>query len=145
MTDGYEYLEREHRSVEAMFEKYREQPDDAIAHRIAEELTLHTHVEETALYPQLRRYVDGGDDLATTAEDEHAVLKSQIARLYEAPPDDLRPLMQELERNVSDHVREEEETIFPAMRECGVDADALGRALESAQGEAPVRSSGEVG
>jgi hypothetical protein len=30
------------------------------------------------------------------------------------------------------------------MRECGVDADALGRAVERARSEAPVRSSGEV-
>jgi hemerythrin superfamily protein len=145
MADGYGLLERQHRDVEAMFEKYREEPDDATAHRIAEALTLHTHIEETALYPQLRRYVDGGDNLATVAEDEHATVKSQIARLYEAPPVDVRPLMEEIERNVSDHVREEEESIFPAMRESGVDADALGRALESAQGEAPSRSSGEVG
>jgi hemerythrin superfamily protein len=146
MSDGYEFLTREHRQVESMFQQYRQQPDDALAHRIAEALTLHTEAEEAALYPQLRKYVDGGDDLAADAEDEHATVKSQIARLYEAPPTDLVALMGEIEQNVADHVRREEQEIFPAMRESGVDGDGLARALERAQGEAPSRSSsGNVG
>ena len=145
MADGYEFLTREHRNVESMFEQYRRQPDDALAHRIAEALTLHTAAEEAALYPQLRKYVDGGDDLASEAEYENATVKSQIARLYEAPPTDLAPLVRQIEQNVADHVRREEQEIFPAMRESGVDADGLARALERAQGEAPTRSSGNVG
>ena len=145
MSDGYEFLTREHRQVEAMFEQYRQQPDDALARRIAEALTLHAQAEEAALYPQLRKYVDGGDDLAAEAEYEHATVKSQIARLYEAPPPELAPLIREIEQNVADHVRHEEAEIFPAMRDSRVDADDLARALERAQGEAPSRSSGSVG
>jgi hemerythrin superfamily protein len=145
MSDGYEFLTREHRQIEAMFEQYRQQPDDALARRIAEALTLHTEAEETALYPQLRKYVDGGDDLADEAEYEHATVKSQIARLYEAPPADLAALVRGIEQNVGDHVKREEQEIFPAMRESGVDADGLARALERSQGEAPSRSSGSVG
>ena len=145
MADGYDFLAQEHRRLEAMFERYRQQPDDALARRIAEALTLHAQAEEAALYPQLRRYVDGGDDLAAEAEYEHATVKSQIARLYESPPPDLAPLVQGIETNVADHVRSEEAEIFPAMRESGVDGDALARGLERAQGEAPSRSSGGVG
>jgi hemerythrin superfamily protein len=145
MADGYEFLKREHRNVESMFEEYRQHPDDALARRIAEALTLHTEAEEAALYPQLRKYVDGGDDLAADAEYEHATVKSQIARLYEAPPIDLAPVLREIEQNVASHVRREEDEIFPAMQESGVDADGLARALERAQGEAPSRSSGNVG
>ncbi len=145
MSDGFEFLTREHRQVEAMFEQYRQHPDDALAHRIAEALTLHTEAEEAALYPQLRKYVDDGDDLAAEAQYEHATVKSQIARLYEAPPPDLAPLVRAIAQNVADHVRREEQEIFPAMRESGVDADGLARALERAQGEATSRSSGGVG
>ena len=136
MADGYELLSREHRQVEALFEEYRRQPDDALARRIAEALTLHTEAEEAALYPQLRKYVDDGDDMAAEAEYEHATVKSQIARLYEAPPADLAPLVRHIEQNVSEHVRREEEEIFPAMRDSGVDGDGLARGLERAQGEA---------
>jgi len=145
MADGYEFLAQEHRRLEAMFERYRQQPDDALARRIAEALTLHAQAEEAALYPQLRRYVDGGDDLAADAEYEHATVKSQIARLYEAPPPDLAPLVRAIAQNVADHVRREETEIFPAMRESGVDADSLARALERAEGDAPSRSARGVG
>jgi hemerythrin superfamily protein len=140
MPDGYEFLTREHRNIEAMFEQYRQHPDDALARRIAETLTLHTEAEEAALYPQLRKYVDGGDDLAAEAQYEHATVKTQIARLYDAPPADLTPLVRAIARNVADHVRSEERDIFPAMREAGVDADGLARAIERAQNEAASRS-----
>ena len=145
MSDGYESLTREHRQIESMFEQYGQQPDDALAHQIARALTLHTEAEEAALYPLLRKYVDGGDDLAGESEYEHATVKSQIARLYEAPPADLAPLVEEMQRNVADHVRREEAEIFPAMRDSGVDGDALARGLERAQGEAPSHSSGGIG
>jgi hemerythrin superfamily protein len=145
MSDGYELLTREHRQVEAMFEQYRQQPDDALARRIAEAITLHTEAEEAALYPQLRKYVDDGDDIAAEAEYEHATVKSQIARLYEAPPADLVPLMRGIMQNVADHVRREEAEIFPAMRESGVDGESLARALERAHGEATSRGSRGVG
>ena len=144
MADGYEFLTREHREIEAMFEQYRQNPDDALARGIAEALTLHATAEEGALYPQLRKYVDDGDDLAAVAEAEHATVKSQIARLYEAPPDDLAPLMREIERNVTEHVRREEDELFPAMRDAGIDADSLARSLQQIEGEAPMRSSGGV-
>ena len=145
MPDGYEFLTREHRNIESMFEEYRQRPDDALARRIAEALTLHTEAEEAALYPQLRKYVDGGDDLAAEAQYEHATVKSQIARLYQAPPPDLAPLVRAIAQNVADHVRREEREIFPAIRESGVDADVLGRALERAESEASSRSSRRAG
>ena len=54
-------------------------------------------------------------------------------------------LVQSLRNTVEDHVREEEESIFPTMRELGVDAEKLGRDLEAAKGEAVTRSRGTVG
>ena len=44
----------------------------------------------------MRRYVDGGDDLADVAEQEHAVAKSIIARIYDSPPGQLFDLVTEL-------------------------------------------------
>jgi hypothetical protein len=48
-------------------------------------------------------------------------------------------------QNVATHVRREEEEIFPAMRESGVDAECLGRALERSERTAPSPSSGGGG
>ena len=134
--DGFELLEREHREVEERFERYASAPDDAIARDICERLALHTDIEERALYPALRRFVDGGDDLADRAQQEHAAVKLLIARAYEAPPDDPGPLMQEIRENVERHVQEEEQELFPEMRDSRVDPNELGDRLEAAKRDA---------
>jgi hemerythrin superfamily protein len=135
-VNGFEVLTAQHREVEALFVRYAGEPDDATARRICEMVTRHTELEEQALYPELRRLVDSGDDFADQAEAEHALARTIIARIYDSPPDDLRPVVQELERTVSAHVRDEEDRLFPAMIEVGVDADKLASKLGAATGAA---------
>jgi hemerythrin superfamily protein len=132
VADGFEYLAEQHRELEQLFRRYAEGPDDAIAREICAALTAHAAVEEQALYPELRRIVDGGDDLADDAEAQHGVAKTIIARIYDSPPEDLLPLVEELERDVTAHVRFEEDELFPAMAESGVDADQLDTRLRAA-------------
>ena len=139
MADGFEVLSAQHREVERLFDQFVAAPDDAIAREICEKLTVHAEIEEKALYPEMRRLVDDGDDLADEAEAEHGVAKTIIARLYDSPPEDLRPLIDELQRIVTAHVKSEEERLFPVMAESGVDADALARRLETASSEVSAR------
>ena len=131
MTDGFDLLEAEHRRIDALFENFLHDNDDAIADEICEALTLHALVEEAALYPALRRYVDDGDDLADDAAQEHAVVKTLIARIYDVPRASLLDVVTQMRRDVEAHVRNEQSTLFPAMRDSGVDAEVLGAALES--------------
>ena len=93
MPDGFEMLQDDHRKVERLFETYLHDNEDSVAREICEQLTLHTQVEEAALYPALRRNVDGGDDLADVAEQEHSAVKTLIARIYDAPPEGLLDLV----------------------------------------------------
>jgi hemerythrin superfamily protein len=123
-------LQDDHRKVERLFETYLHDTEDSVAREICEQLTLHAQVEEAALYPALRRNVDGGDDLADIAEQEHAAVKTLIARIYDAPPEGLLDLVAELRREVDHHVEQEESTLFPEMREAGVDAGLLGAEIE---------------
>ncbi|HEV2641593.1 MAG TPA: hemerythrin domain-containing protein [Candidatus Elarobacter sp.] len=132
MANGFEVLCAQHREVEELFGRYANGADDAVAREICEALTRHADLEERAVYPQLRRLVDDGDDLADEAEAEHGVAKTIIARIYDSPPEDLRPLVDELQRVVSAHVRVEEESTFPAMVESGVDPDELATKLHAA-------------
>jgi len=145
MTDLFDALSRDHRDVEQLFARYAETGDDVVAHRICDALTLHTEVEEAVLYPELRRIVDDGDDMANDAEAEHAAIRLLIARVYESPPIDLRPVIDEIRKGVEHHVMIEEGELFPQLREAGADAEALGRKLETVRGEASSRSSGQVG
>jgi hemerythrin superfamily protein len=131
-VNGFEILTAQHREVAALFGRYSGEPDDVTARRICELLTRHTHLEEQALYPELRRLVDNGDDFADQAEAEHALAQTIIAHIYDSPPEDLRPVVEELERTVSAHVRDEEDRLFPAMIEVGVDADKLASKLQAA-------------
>ncbi|HZP29562.1 MAG TPA: hemerythrin domain-containing protein [Acidimicrobiia bacterium] len=145
MPDGYETLQQDHREVERLFEKYRSAKDDAIAREICAALTLHTEVEEQVVYPLLREQVPNGATLSVRATDEHGLVSSHIARVYEAPPPDLGGIMRDIERDVQVHVAFEEQELFPAMRRAGVDAGELHDRVEAAKGEAPSRSSGQVG
>ena len=139
MSDGFEVLQAEHREVAQLFDRYQTSPDDHLARTIFTELTLHTETEERALYPELRRLVDGGDDLADEAEAEHAAVKALIARAYDSPPTDLAPLVQSIRNDVEAHVQREETEIFPAMREAGVDAAQLAARLANAKRELEAR------
>ena len=130
MADGFEMLVEDHRAVARLFETYLHDNEDSVAHEICAQLTVHTQVEEAALYPALRRYVDGGDDLADEAEQEHSAVKTLVARVYDSPPDQLLDLVSALRREVEHHVEREESELFPQMRDAGVDAGLLGAEIE---------------
>jgi len=133
-NDPFALLETQHRDTE--------EPD---VREACEALTRHAEVEEQVLYPELRRIVDGGDDLADRAEAEHAAVRTLIARFYDSPPPDLAPLAGEIRTLVQQHVSFEEQEIFPELRSAPIDATAVEQKLRAADGEAPSRSSGSVG
>ena len=139
MADGFAMLEDAHRSIEQQFETYFHDNEEPLARTICDALSEHAAVEESALYPALRRDVRGGDELADTAVDEHAVIKALVARIVDSPPDSIFDLMTELRRDVDAHVRVEETELFVRMRESGVDAERLGDDLARAESQQPSR------
>jgi hemerythrin superfamily protein len=132
MADVFEQLEQDHRAVEQLFAQYEQDGEDATAQEIGLQLAIHTEIEELVVYPVLRD-LPGGGDIADRAQAEHGVVSTLLARMWDSPPDDLRDLLLEVERNVQAHVADEEQRYFPFMREHGVDADRLGRDLEEAR------------
>jgi iron-sulfur cluster repair protein YtfE (RIC family) len=130
MSDGYERLMADHADVAEQFARYASTEADGDAHRICEALASHAALEEEAVYPMLRRLVDGGDDLADLADEQHAAIKVLVERVEIAPPADLGPVVGELQALVEEHVAYEEQTLFPAMRDAGIDGDSLGKRLE---------------
>jgi len=141
MTDGFDLLSEDHREVERLFGEFESTGDDVIARRICTELTAHSAAEERALYPRVREALDDGQQRADQLEDEHAVIANLIARVYETPAENLRPIMGEIKTNVEHHAQEEDQELFPAMRDAGVDADAMGAEVEAAKHEALRRAS----
>jgi hemerythrin superfamily protein len=145
MADGFAMLEHDHRAVAELFDDYEQRGDANLATQICFELTVHGEIEEQVLYPALREFGDKTSELSDNAEEAHDKIAQTIGRIELAKPDDVFGLMQSLRTTVEDHVREEEESMFPEMRDLGVDAEKLGRDLEAAKGEAVARSRGTVG
>jgi hypothetical protein len=144
-TDPFTLLETQHRDTEALLTRAASTGEEADVRLACEALTIHAEIEEQVLYPELRRIVDGGDDLADRAEAEHAAVRTLIARFYDSPPAALAPLAAEIRELVRSHVEFEEREVLPELRDAPIDGVAMEQRLRAAEGEAPSRSTGTVG
>jgi len=141
MDDGYALLEQDHRDIEQQLQSFLRDNDQPVVREVCEHLTRHSQMEDAALYPALRRWVDGGDDLADRAQQEHVAIATIVAELYDSTtPERLVERMTDLRDAVQGHVQFEESEIFPAMRESRVDAHRLASDLQS-DGPAGLRAS----
>ncbi len=145
MADGFAMLEHDHRAVEELFDDYEQRGDAALARQICFELMVHGEIEEEVLYPALRDFGDKTSQPSDVGEEAHARIAQTIGRIERAAPNHVLWLMRTLRSTVEAHVREEEEAIFPTMRDLGVDPVKLGRDLEAAKGEAVTRVRGTAG
>jgi hemerythrin superfamily protein len=142
--DAIEVLEKDHREVESLFEEVKAGSGgkDDVVEQIVRELSVHDAIERELLYPAVRDRIASheGEGLAEHSLDEHeevAELLSQIESTDDTTQRDV--LLQRLIANVADHVGEEENEIFPQLRQAMSEAELteLGSKLEAAKGRAP--------
>jgi hemerythrin superfamily protein len=141
--DAVELLERQHREVEAMFERFEKMTDRAtvskkkLADEICNALIMHTAIEEEIFYPATREASEETDDMVDEAVVEHASAKDLIAQIQEMDPgDDLYDAkVKVLSEMIEHHVKEEEEEMFPKTRELKLDMAALGEEMQKRQKE----------
>src|SRR6185503_18944594 len=92
--DAIELLTKDHREVEALFKKFESAKNDNsekadVVAQICEALSIHAEIEEEIFYPAARDALnEKGEDLLDEAEVEHAGIKSLVAQLEDAEPDD---------------------------------------------------------
>lgn len=138
----------DHREVEGLFQEMGSQAADAatrrdLADRLTMELVRHSVAEEQHLYPAVRRYVDGGDDLADKEIADHSEVERLLKELEDCQPDDARfgMLIAELKSSVTAHVRDEEDRLFPLLAEaCPAGTlNELGDKVRAAKKTAPTR------
>jgi hemerythrin superfamily protein len=134
--DGYTALAEDHRSIERLVDRFFVTGDEALAREVGDVVATHAAAEEQALYPELAGRVDDADDLADRARRDHITIDALLAELRAAPQGDLAPLMQHLRSAVAAHVDWEEATVFPALRNAGVDPEVLAGAVATARGAA---------
>jgi hemerythrin superfamily protein len=131
--DAIKLLTRDHREVEALFEKFekamRDGTKEKIARQICTELKVHAMIEEEIFYPALRGKID--DDDLDEAIVEHDGAKVLINDIEAGGPDDdfYEAKVKVLQESIEHHVKEEEkqaDNIFAQARKADVDLDALG-------------------
>ena len=138
-------LKRDHRNVEALFERYRNTSNGKreIIDALTRELTRHMDAEERELYPVLRESLPDGRSLMEDAESEHKEARGILAELEgaEAASFDTDARVNTLRRAIEHHVSDEENKIFPeAEKKLGKKRlDELGTRIEHAKQTAPQR------
>lgn len=135
-TDATHILEREHREVEDLFEKYEnasgKDRKEQIAQKICRELKIHALIEEEIFYPALRGKIE--DDLLNEAYVEHDGAKMLINEIAEGGPDEdfYDAKVTVLKEQIEHHVKEEEkerDNMFQQARAADVDLEELGEKM----------------
>jgi hemerythrin superfamily protein len=149
--DVIEILTHDHREVEQMFaelqalrglsdEQSRSRRKD-VAEQVTIELVRHAVAEEAAVYPKVKEKVSEAE--AERAKQEHAEAEATMKRLEKLSPEDagfdaeLETLMTE----ISEHVAEEENEMFPHMRTIFSQEELvkIGQQVEAVKKMAPTR------
>ncbi len=129
--DGLELLQQDHRAVFDLFDLIQDIPAAAAADSVdgkrrrmlfeemSAALTRHASTEEALLYPLARTAVPESDELVDHAVSEHQEVRLTLARLERMSIDnlDFEGELRALMADVRDHVDEEENELFPLVRE----------------------------
>lgn len=113
----------QHRHTEALFEEFMGSEDEGARRRVAgeiiETLWVHHQIEEHVLYPAVvERLPDMKDEVDEDLE-EHRALERQLEQMQDSDVTDDRygALVEVTQELVDHHFEEEEEDLFPVVRE----------------------------
>ena len=140
--DALELLKQDHQTVKSLFDQIDDVEDakqrKKLFDQIDTELNIHAHIEETVFYPAMQK-IDALKEMVEEALEEHQEVKTLLEEMEGLDPENERfsASLEELMENVEHHVAEEEDEMFPKVREQCDQAtlDRLGDQLESAKGK----------
>ncbi|MBV8505838.1 MAG: hemerythrin domain-containing protein [Alphaproteobacteria bacterium] len=135
-VNAFDLLEQDHREVEESFDEYDELKDSdedrkaQLAEKICLALKVHAQIEEEIFYPQARD-ASQDNDLIDEAIVEHATVKNLIAEIeaMEVGEELYDAKIRVLGEMVKQHIKEEEEELFPELQSTKMDLDAVGKEL----------------
>ena len=143
--DGLELLRQDYDRVRSLFTSFREAADAEDTDRMAgltgeifHELQVHTAIEEEVFYPMI--HDAGGEDLTEHTDEsyeEHHVVDVLIEEIRGLGASDpaYKAKMTVLMENVEHHASEEEDEMFPQVRELFSqnELESLGEELQAAR------------
>lgn len=132
--DATALLRADHKAVNELFDQYESLRSSAkkkaLVTQICMELTVHAQIEEEIFYPSIQQVLkDKG--LIPEAIVEHQTLKALIAQIEGVEPDGemFDAKVKVLSEYVRHHVKEEQNEIFPMVKESNLDLVAMGEQL----------------
>src|SRR6185312_9094156 len=133
-ADAIALLEADHQEVDEFFKQFENASTDAVKKQVARQicaaLRVHAQIEEELFYPAARKATKD-NDLLDEATVEHAGAKVLIAEIEAMQPG--MPLYDAkitvLGEQIQHHVKEEENELFPKVREAHLDLKALGKQM----------------
>ncbi len=131
-ADMLSILIRDHVGVEDLFSAIETVEDPAertsLIGKLDDELMRHSKVEEAYLYPVVRDNLPDGAEIAEHELDDHAEVEGLLRDLANLHPraEEFSGTFEQLTESVRAHVREEEDALFPAVRQ-NVSAEDLNR------------------
>lgn len=148
-SDAIAALKNDHREVEALFEKFKATGSNAaksrnsIVAKVIEALSMHAAIEEEILYPETRERLSSAESDVLEALEEHHVMKLTLSELenMDAKQERFEAKVTVLMEAVKHHVEEEEDELFPKVREAfsRAELEEMGERLVAAKGRAPRR------
>jgi hemerythrin-like domain-containing protein len=135
-------LEQDHREVEEWFDEYDELKDSEedrkadLAEKICLALKVHAQIEEEIFYPQARE-ASQDNDLIDEAVVEHSTVKNLIGEIEEMEVGEelYDAKIRVLGEMVKQHIKEEEEELFPELQSTKMDLNAVGKELAARKEE----------
>jgi hemerythrin superfamily protein len=146
--DVIQELTTDHREVEEIFAQIEALPTGEkrrkdLADQATIELVRHSVAEEMHLYPAVRRCLPDGDAIADREIQDHSQAERTMKELEGCQADDPRfdELMGRLMREIREHVTDEEQNLFPLLRQAASpdDLEQLGEKVRTAKKTAPTR------
>ena len=124
-TDAIVLLKEDHKQIRKLFKEFQAAGKGAkerkakIVEQILEALTVHTYIENEAMYPETRQLLPDLEEDVLESYEEHHVADVLAAELSMMSPDDERfeAKTTVLIESVSHHIEEEEGDWFPKVRE----------------------------
>ena len=138
--DGLELLKKDHDTVNGLFRQFEQggnaQEFQMLFMQLYDALVLHTIIEEQVFYPMLKNFPETAG-LIHEAYNEHAEAKQTLTKIGGADNTSTEwgQMMTKLMREITQHVQEEEGTLFPKVRQLMSEAQLrqLGDQLQQAK------------
>jgi hemerythrin-like domain-containing protein len=123
--DAIAVLKADHRQVEQLFKRFEKAGDGAFRSKrvlvdsMIEDLSRHAAIEELVFYSAVRREVTGAEKDVLEALEEHHLVKVSLRELEDLDASDERfgAKVTVLIEHVRHHVKEEEQELFPDVRD----------------------------